>query len=91
MTLEESQILSIFSKGLSHGFGQNFQIFFFSLFFFIKGLNILFDYLQERKQPFPDYKDDIIKKSKKWDFFKGVNPWYWSNFSNFLSVCFSLK
>ena len=45
-----------------------------------KSLNILFDYLHERKQPFLDYKDDIIKKSKNWDFFKGVNPWFWSKF-----------
>ena len=36
----------------------------FSSFFFKKGLKIPFDYLQERKQPFLDYKDDIIKKSK---------------------------
>ena len=63
----------------------------FSFCFFKKGLNIIFDYLQERKQPPLDYKDDIIKKSKNWDFFKGVNPWFWSKCSNILSVCFSLK
>ena len=60
----------------------------FRLFFFKKGLNILFDYIQERKQPFLDYKDNIIKKSKSWYFFKGVNPWFWSKFSNFLSGWF---
>ena len=62
-----------------------------SLFFFKIGLNILFDYLQDRKQPFIEYTNNIIKKSKNWDFFKGVNPWFWSKFSNFLSDCFSLK
>ena len=60
----------------------------FSLFFFKKGLNILFDYLQERKQPFLDYKDDIIKKSKNWDFSKGVNPWFGSKFSIFFGLFF---
>ena len=61
----------------------------FCLFFFKIGLNVLFDYLQERKQPFPDYKNDIRRKSKNWAFCKGVNAWFWSKFSNFLSVCFS--
>ena len=35
-----------------------------SLFFFTIGLNILFHYLQDKKQPFLDLKNDIIKKSK---------------------------
>ena len=75
MTLEESRKFGFFPKGLTHGFGQNFKIF-FGLFFFKLGLNILFAYLQERKQPFVNFKNDIIKKSKNWDFFKGVNPWF---------------
>ena len=79
MTLEESRKFCIFPKGLTHGLGQNFQIF-FGLFFFKLGLNIRFAYLQERKQPRLKYKNDIIKKSKNWDFFKGVNPWFWSKF-----------
>ena len=79
MTLEESRKFSIFPKGLTHGLGQNFQIF-FGLFFFKLGLNIRFAYLEERKQPCLNYKNDIIKKSKNWDFFKGVNPWFWSKF-----------
>ena len=36
----------------------------FRLFFFKIGLNILFDYLQKRKQSFLEYKNAIIKKSK---------------------------
>ena len=47
-----------------------------SLFFFTKRLNILFNYPPERKQPFLHYKNDDIKKSKNWDFCKGVNPWF---------------
>ena len=51
----------------------------------------MFEFVLKKKQPFLDYKDDIINKSKNWDFFKGVNPWLWSKFTNFLLVCFSFK
>ena len=50
------------------------------LFFFKLGLNILFDFVVEKKQGFVDYKNDIRKTSKKWHFSKGVNPWFWSKF-----------
>ena len=63
----------------------------FSLFFFSIGLNIVFDFVLEKKQGFLDYKSNIRGNSKNWDFFKGVNPWFWSTFLNFLSVSFSLK
>ena len=43
---------------------------------FAKGLTHGFDYLQERKQPFPDYKNDIRRKSKNRAFSKGVNAWF---------------
>ena len=79
MTLEESRKIGIFSKALTHTFGQNLT-FSLSLIFFKISLNILFAYLQGRKQPFLDYKNDITKKSKNLDFFKGVNPWFWSKF-----------
>ena len=59
MTLEQSGKFAIFPKR-NPWFWSKFLIFFFSLFFFKKGLNILFDNLQERKKPFLDYKDDII-------------------------------
>ena len=38
----------------------------------------MFAYLQGRKQPFLGFKNDIMKKSKNLDFFKGVNTWFWS-------------
>ena len=80
MTLEESGKIGIFSKTLTHTFGQNLT-FSLSLFFFKISVNILFAYLQGRKQPFLDYKkNDFTKKSKNLDFLKGVNPWFWSKF-----------
>ena len=71
MTLEESRKFSIFPKG-PMVWGENFQIF-LGLFFFKLGLNIRFAYLQERKQPCLNYKNDIIKKSK----------YFWSKFNIF--------
>ena len=46
------------------------------LFFFRIGLNIIFDFVRDKKEGFLDYKNDIIKKSENWDFFKGVSPWF---------------
>ena len=50
------------------------------LFFFSLGLDILFDYIVERKQGFLDYKNEIRRKSKIWHFFKGVSEWFWYKF-----------
>ena len=47
--------------------------------------NIFYDIL-ERKNAFLASKNKKVKKSKNWDFSKGVNPWLWSKngqFSNF--------
>ena len=69
MTLEKRRKIGIFPKGLTHGFGQNLT--FSLIFFFFKiSLNILFAYLQGRKQPFLAYKNDITKKSKNLTFFQ---------------------
>ena len=41
----------------------------------------------EKKTTFYVKKNKKFKKSKNWDFSKGVNPWFWSengHFSNFL-------
>ena len=59
----------------------------FSNFFFsnIGQENVFYDIL-ERKNAFLGYKNKKFKKSKNWDFCKGVNPWFWSkngHFSNF--------
>ena len=51
-----------------------------SLLFLILGLNILVDFVLEKKLGFLDYKSDITRKSKTWDIFKGVNPWLWLKF-----------
>ena len=47
--------------------------------------NVFYDIL-EGKNACLGYKNEEFKKSKNWDSFKGVNPWFWSkngHFSNY--------
>ena len=43
----------------------------------------------EQKNAFLGYKNKKLKKSKNWDFSKGVNPWFWSKNGHF-SIFFFL-
>ena len=59
----------------------------FQLFFFGNiGHKNVFYYILERKNACLGYKKEEFKKSKNWDFSKGVYPCFWSkngHFSNF--------
>ena len=59
----------------------------FKLFFLGNiGQEYVFYDILERKNTFLGYKNMRSKKSKNWNFSKGVNPWFWSkngHFSNF--------
>ena len=79
MTLEKRRKIGIFPKGLTHGFGENFQNILSVCFSLKKSLNILFEFVLKKKQPFLEHKNDR-RKSKIWHFSKGVNPWFWSKF-----------
>ena len=86
--IRKGRKIGIFSKGLTHTFGQNLT---FSLIYFFKiSLNILFAYLQGRKQPFLGYKNDSIKKSKNLDFLKGLTL-FGQNFNIFSAFAFFLE
>ena len=60
----------------------------FPLFFFLGNIGqdiVFYDFL-ERKIALLGYKNEKLKKSKNWNFSKGVNSWFWSkngHFSNF--------
>ena len=61
---------------------------FLKLFFLgnIGNKNVFYNILAQ-KYVFLRHKNKKFKKSKNWDFSKGVNPWFWSkngHFSNFL-------
>ena len=43
----------------------------------------------QRKNAFLGYKNKELKKSKIWNFSKGVSPWFWSKIGHF-SIFFVL-
>ena len=57
---------------------------FFQLFFLdnVVQENVFYDIL-ERKNAFLGYKNTKLKKSKIWDFSKGVSPWFWWKIGHF--------
>ena len=75
-------------KGVSPWFW--FKIGHFSIFFLgnLGQENVFYDIL-ERKNAFLGYKNKELKKSKNWDFSKGVSPWFWSKIGHF-SIFFVL-
>ena len=77
---------SHFSKGVNPMFWSKKRPFFKLFFLGNTGQeNVLYDIL-EWKKAFLGYKNKKFKKSKKWNFSKGVNPWFWcknGHFSNF--------
>ena len=50
--------------------------------------NVFYDIL-ERKNAFLGYEIEMFKKSKNWQFSKGVNPWFWSKNGHFSNFFFS--
>ena len=42
----------------------------------------------EGRNGFLDYKNKKLKKSKNWDFSKGVSPSFWSKIGNFSRFLF---
>ena len=46
--------------------------------------------LEEKNDCF-DYKKKQVKKSKNWDFSKGVSPWFWSKNGTFSIFLFEAK
>ena len=77
-----------FSKGVNPWLWSKNNHFF--NFFFLDNIgqdNVFYDILV-RKNAFLGYKNKKFKKSKKWHFCKGVNPWFWSKNSNFSKFFF---
>ena len=79
--------IDIFPKGLIHGFGPKmatFQPFLFRQY----SKEIVYYDIVQRKNSFLGYKNKKFKKSKNWNFFKGVNSWFWSKNSHFFKLFF---
>ena len=77
-----------FSKGVNSRFwSKNGH---FSNFFLLGNIgqgNVFYDILQ-RKNAFQGYKNNQFKKSKNWDFTKGVNLCFWSKNGHFFNYFF---
>ena len=70
-----------FLKVLTHDFGQKLEM--SSLFFLNKiSLEIMSHGHLVRKNALLDYKKMNFTELPYWDFFKGVNPWFWSKIKN---------
>ena len=60
---------------------------FFQLFLLGKiGQENIFNDTIKRKNAFLGYKYKKFKKSKNWNFSKGVNPWFWFKIGHFPMV-----
>ena len=62
-------------------FVKNSKFFHFFILFKIGKENVFYDILY-RKNAFLDYKNIKLKKTKNWDFSKGVSPWFFSKIAN---------
>ena len=79
-----------FSKGVIPWFWSKNGHFSIFLFLGNKGLENVSYAILERKNFFQGYKSKKFKKSKSWDFSKGVNPWFWSKIVHFSTAFLSI-
>ena len=66
---------------------EKLPVFQLSFFGNIGQENVFYDIL-ERKTVFLGYKNKTFRKSKNWDFSKGVNPWFWCKNGRFCNSFF---
>ena len=83
----KSRNIGIVTNGLVHGFGQK-KVIFPDFNFKENRTEKCVYHILERRNAFLDYKKKKFKKSKNWDFFKGVSPWFWSKIGNFSRFLF---
>ena len=57
----------------------------------VDGQENCFHDVLERKNAFPGIKNKKFKTSRKWKFYKGVSPWFWSKIVNFFLLLFHVK
>ena len=91
MKFKKQSKKSRFFKGVSPRFFQKIDLFF--IFFLLSKQSqekTFFDILN-RKQCFLDQTSEVLKKSKKSTFSKGVSPWFFSKKSTFFSYAFFLS
>ena len=72
-----SRRIQLFPKELTHGLARKIAISPTFFFFGSIGQKKVFDDILEQKNDFLRHKNKVFKKSKNWDFSKGVNQWFW--------------
>ena len=72
-----------FSRGVSPWFWSKIDQYFHLLIKDKIGQENVFYDILERKNAFLGYKNTKLKKSKNWDFSKGVSPWFWPKIGHF--------
>ena len=80
-----------FAKGSVHGFCQKIDLFLICFFFSKKRRKETFFDILDRKECFYDLKSEVLKKSKKSKFSKGVSPWLFSKNRPFSYMFFFSK
>ena len=78
----------IILKRLIHGFWTKMSFFGTSFFYCKIDQKNVFDHILERKNAFLASKKQKIKKSKNWEFSKGVNPRFWIKNGQFFNFFF---
>ena len=81
---------SHFFKGVNSCFWSKTVIFFY-LFSLKIRLEIMFKNVLDRKETFFGHKKFSLSKTQKSNFFKGVNPCFWSKNVIFFFICFLSK
>ena len=71
-------------------FVEKWNFFLTAFFTEIISENIFFD-IVERKDYFKWKKIEVLRRARKWTFFKGVNRRFCPKKHNFYYLCFSLK
>ena len=82
---------SHFSKGVNPCFWSKNTIFFLNLFLVEIRVEMMFNYVLDRKETFSGHKKFNLSKSQKSHFSKGVNPYFWSKNTLFLLISFWSK
>ena len=91
MKFSKSRKKSLFSKGVSPWFLSKNRPFFHMFFFSQKSQKEGFFDILDRKEYFLDLKGELLKKSKKSTFCKGVSPWFFSKNRPFSCMFFLTK
>ena len=89
--LKKGPKIGHFPKGLVHGFCPKIEISRMGVSYRNYARKKSFLNILNRKQSFLDQKIEVLTRTKKWTFFKGVSPWILSKNRTFSYLPFLQK